>query len=1465
LHCAGQDPDKILDIKYAAVATGWGSDGDWIVCVPERCNGFFAAENALLSHSGAGGNGYNGGPIICQGKDTTRPGKSVDHGACDKHVGYQGTGYVDFQNPVGDSVTFSLNGCAAGKVSLNFNYASGNSPARPLGLVVNGVTQKAPLMFPPTGGWDKGNWKMASTTVTLTPGRNTISLMTTGADGPNLDFLEVEDQGNNGKFSHPSGRVAITADNGYILFVNGKKVGEGGAALPKTAKGYDKDGWKHTDTWNFYDSCDTPTAFAIEAVDSEGVAAVMAEIEHCGNTIHTSDQWKCSPVSAVGLGADRSFKVIDKKMSWTQANTYCRTHYAGLASIHSLGDEKRARDACAKAVTVDELPIGSCSASSVSSKAFACEHAYDNDGHKNRGEWATKAECGGFIQMNFKQTYTVGKMMFQQRWAEIDWAVAGTLQFSDGSTQAIKFIQSPTIQTYTLKPVKTAWVKLTFTAVKYPRGSTPPKGYKTPTCNTGAKEIQFFESSGGYRPHGCWIGLNDAFKEKRLSWTDGSLVDFTFWAKGEPNNVDTNGNRPGRGSGEDYVEMDFRLLGGCNGPYTPNQHNNCEGLDFRNGQWNDNQNGGDGGNSFEFPLCQTASFKNEIDISPLGCFKDSEKRDMDGISNKAHGNQEGAFFDMGRFASPQKCAQLCAGFRFMGLQYGSQCFCDNANAMSQGVASAGECNMPCKGNPKTMCGGTWRNSIYALSTNYMEMPGFDDSKWAAASDMGVNGVSPWFHRKGISDKAHWIWSSEPNMHDHVFCRFVQPNTEMNCPAAQAKYLDDYADVRKRGWPAWGHFQKEGKQRGYRWHEELCNVCTPAQMLSNCTYPQPGNPYSKIECNDNLCTNKCVGMHDAAMAAVKGAKVAKDHSEHYGLGFVDFINRKGDTVTFTLDQCSAGRHLLEFTYSLRSDRPARPVDVMINGGSGGSGAISHFTLNFPATGSWEEWGTVRHRADLLSGKNTIVLTATVNSGPNLDSLEVYPHGHRNIGHWRGNFDNSGTLYVNNQKIGGPAGTGWSTTSTFTFTESCDTATVYAMHVKDGERDEQGKHNVGGIIGSITHCGEIIPTNAAWRCIAVDAKNGQVPPANWNDVNFDDSNWQKAHEYGTAQGHKNHWNQYTEKQHPPYHVPKDKVNPKAKWIWTSEIDTDDDVYCRYVNRHEYKNCNQAANRYLRDYPEVRKAKMAAFDHFDRRGKFEGKMWHSELCSAKCEVETVPFDWVDATHGGIQPTKEMMNRGGKSGTAAGLDDSFFEVQLPFAFPFYGQQKRRALISTNGYLTFSGDHTQYGNTIHIPDGHAPNDMIAPYWTDLDMSKGGKIWTKSFKKNHLGGVDGGACQYGIANGGACCDSQCGTCGGKGCEALPGGEAKCCTHAITGQKLNNGQKLKVPTCRHTNGQGPCRIDEDFFVIQWDSMPNFCDPKDAKLAPCSAATSTFQVVLFNSGAIKFQYHLRDISIMIGNLD
>ena len=52
------------------------------------------------------------------------------------------------------------------------------------------------------------------------------------------------------------------------------RIGAGGAGLPATDGSHDRDGWVRTDTWSFRDSCQTPTTYAIEGVDSEGVAAL---------------------------------------------------------------------------------------------------------------------------------------------------------------------------------------------------------------------------------------------------------------------------------------------------------------------------------------------------------------------------------------------------------------------------------------------------------------------------------------------------------------------------------------------------------------------------------------------------------------------------------------------------------------------------------------------------------------------------------------------------------------------------------------------------------------------------------------------------------------------------------------------------------------------------------------------------------------------------------------------------------------------------------------------------------------------------------------------------------------------------------------------------------------------------------------------------------------------------------------
>jgi hypothetical protein len=90
------------------------------------------------------------------------------------------------------------------------------------------------------------------------------------------------------------------------------------------------------------------------------------------------------------------------------------------------------------------------------------------------------------------------------------------------------------------------------------------------------------------------------------------------------------------------------------------------------------------------------------DKSFLGCFKDSNKRDLSGYA----------------FSSPKMTKNLCVdtcrrkGFKYAGLQYSQQCFCGNSYGK---LGKSDNCNMPCSGNKGEICGGGWANSVYQIS------------------------------------------------------------------------------------------------------------------------------------------------------------------------------------------------------------------------------------------------------------------------------------------------------------------------------------------------------------------------------------------------------------------------------------------------------------------------------------------------------------------------------------------------------------------------------------------------------------------------------------------------------------------------------------------------------------------------------------------------------------------------------
>ena len=217
--------------------------------------------------------------------------------------------------------------------------------------------------------------------VDLIQGENIIILTTTGSEGPNFDSMEVQRaNGGVGISSSSHGVIHITADNGYILYVNGNRVGAGGNSMGAAHNQHTD--WRHTDAWTFVDSCDTPTTYAIHALDSEGIAAVIGDFTHCGRSVVTSDAWKCAPITSMTASdhggmhldgsSDKQYVVGPVAMEWNAARAYCQQNYDDvseasgaraadflssharccrqLASIHSPEEQNLAHQACADKV-----------------------------------------------------------------------------------------------------------------------------------------------------------------------------------------------------------------------------------------------------------------------------------------------------------------------------------------------------------------------------------------------------------------------------------------------------------------------------------------------------------------------------------------------------------------------------------------------------------------------------------------------------------------------------------------------------------------------------------------------------------------------------------------------------------------------------------------------------------------------------------------------------------------------------------------------------------------------------------------------------------------------------------------------------------------------------------------------------------------------------------------------------------
>ena len=99
--------------------------------------------------------------------------------------------------------------------------------------------------------------------------------------------------------------------------------------------------------------------------------------------------------------------------------------------------------------------------------------------------------------------------------------------------------------------------------------------------------------------------------------------------------------------------------------------------------------------------------------------------------------------------------------------------------------------------------------------------------------------------------------------------------------------------------------------------------------------------------------------------------------------------------------------------------------------------------------------------------------------------------------------------------------------------------------------------------VADTGEIMNTDATWKCWGADGHRTTAPPADWMMSDFDDSSWPAAVAWGRNDGDDTHWAAFIPMP-AGYPATAGHVKPgiadDAEWIWTGDAESHNDVYCR-----------------------------------------------------------------------------------------------------------------------------------------------------------------------------------------------------------------------------------------------------------------------------------------------------------------
>lgn len=131
--------------------------------------------------------GGNTGVEACKGVIQGESFCSADGVLEASNEGFQGDGYLNYNNELGTKANWTLVSETAQSIQMTVQYANGGATARGLNVVINGSQQQS-ITANPTASWT--DWQTETVDVTLVEGVNTLELVAVAAEGgPNVDLI----------------------------------------------------------------------------------------------------------------------------------------------------------------------------------------------------------------------------------------------------------------------------------------------------------------------------------------------------------------------------------------------------------------------------------------------------------------------------------------------------------------------------------------------------------------------------------------------------------------------------------------------------------------------------------------------------------------------------------------------------------------------------------------------------------------------------------------------------------------------------------------------------------------------------------------------------------------------------------------------------------------------------------------------------------------------------------------------------------------------------------------------------------------------------------------------------------------------------------------------------------------------------------------------------------------------------